>query len=80
MGLQEQEYSWYKSHLDELSKKYGGRSIVIKGHKVINTYDNHSEAYLKTVEDHKLGTFIIQDCPKPGQKNYVVSLSSFVKH
>jgi len=54
------EFKYYRTNHSRLSEKYPGKYIVIKGKKVIGTYDSHSEAFNKTIQTEELGTFLIQ--------------------
>lgn len=58
----EQELKYYINHRDELIKKFKGKHIVIKNGNVIGSYNSITEAYLETVKQHELGTFLIQFC------------------
>ena len=78
MGLQEQEYIWFKDNLEMLSSLYGGKHVVIKGKKVIGSYPTFADACEETLKEYELGTFIIQECSKDGKPVIKFSLSSFV--
>ena len=56
------EFKYYLAHQPELVKKYKGKFIVIKNEKVIGAYNSHAEAYNETIQNEKLGTFLIQHC------------------
>lgn len=58
----EKEYRYFESVASELAKTHLHKFAVIKGEKVIGIYDTMQEALKKTAKDHKLGTFIIQQC------------------
>lgn len=58
----EQEFLYYQQHQSELVNEYLNRAIVIKGNKVIGSYDTQKQAYLETIKTEKPGTFLIQLC------------------
>ncbi|MEO8515634.1 MAG: hypothetical protein ABI426_02765 [Flavobacterium sp.] len=58
----EKEFQYYIDNQEELLKKYSGKIIVIKGKKVIGSYNSEVEALLETKKEHELGTFLIQKC------------------
>jgi hypothetical protein len=63
--MDNKNYTFFTEHLGELIEQYSGRFVVIKDSKVIADYDNFDEAYNKTLEREKLGTFLIQQCVTP---------------
>lgn len=65
------EFHYFIEHQDELVALYKGQYIVIKDLQVIGQYVTFWEAYVKTQEEHLLGTFIIQKCD-PGPEAYTV--------
>ena len=73
----EKEFKYYIKHQDELVKQYNGKFIVIKNRKVIGVYDSQSEAIEKTMEEHELGTFLVQKC-EPGDESYTQTYHSRV--
>ena len=68
----EKEFQYYLNNQEELLKKYQGRHLVIKGQKVIGSYDSEAQAYLETKKEHEPGTFLIQLCT-PGEKDYTLT-------
>lgn len=56
------EYKYYLEHQQELLKQYKGRFVVIVGETVVGNYGTQAEAYLNSIKNHKLGTFLIQEC------------------
>jgi hypothetical protein len=60
-----ENYTYFKAHLDEFIERYGERFVVIKDNDVIAVYGSFDEAYNKTVENEELGTFLIQQCVRP---------------
>ena len=81
MEPQRRELRWFYDNINLLSQKYGGRQLVIKNQTVIGDYSSFPDACDNTLEHHKLGTFIIQECPKAGESNAKASLTNFVaKH
>ncbi|MBA7558242.1 hypothetical protein ES705_51038 [subsurface metagenome] len=71
----EKEFQFFIDNQNELVKKYNGKFIVIIGDKVINAYNTQEEAYIKTIKDHELGTFLIQEC-LPGEDSYTQTFHS----
>ena len=65
----EKEFKYFLDHQSELVSKYEGKFIVIVGEKVIGAYASEGEAYSNTIEDHVLGTFLIQKCEE-GEESY----------
>ena len=56
------EFDWFLDNQTNLIQKYDGKVLVIKGFKVIGTYDDHLKAINETLKTEELGTFIIQKC------------------
>ena len=73
----EKEFKYYLAHQNDLVKKYKGKFIVIKNQEVVGVYDSEIEAYEKTQKEHKLGTFLIQEC-LPGKESYSATFHSRV--
>lgn len=63
------ELDYYIENQAKLLEKHQGKFLVIKDQKVIGVYDTEISAYSETVKEHKLGTFLIQEC-QPGNSNY----------
>ena len=76
-GYLQKQLEYFKSHQDELVKKYKGRFIVIKNQEIQGVYDTEMEAYTDSKEKFKLGTFLIQQC-LPGQNSYTQTFHSRV--
>jgi len=75
--LLETEFQYYLDHQEELVKKYNGKYIVIKGSKVLGSYNSDIEAIQETTKEHELGTFLIQKC-EPGSESYTQTYHSRV--
>jgi len=73
----DKEFQYYKDHQEELVKKYNGKYIVIKNQHVLGAYPTELEAYNKTLQDHELGSFLIQYC-SPGDESYTATFHSRV--
>lgn len=58
----EKEFQYYRDHQKELAQQYNDKYIVIIGEEVVGVYDSEIEAYNKTKESHKVGSFLIQLC------------------
>lgn len=69
----EKDLNFFIANQESLVSEYNGKVLVIKNQNVIGVYENILEAYLKTQENHQLGTFTIQPC-FPGKDAYTVLL------
>jgi len=56
----EQEFQFYLDHQDKLVAEYNGKFIVIKGQRVIGSYDDELSAIQISQESHEIGTFLVQ--------------------
>ncbi len=63
------EFQYYLDHQDEIVKEYEGKFVVIKDCVVIGAYDDELEAFQKTKDEHKPGTFLVQ-MVSPGDTAY----------
>ena len=61
-------YTWFKDNLPELVKKYDDKYIVIKNKSVLSVYSSFDDAFTKTSEMEKSGTYIIQLCSLDNKK------------
>lgn len=73
----EKEFQYFLDHQKELVRKYGGKFIVIKKQEIIGIYDTEIQAFEETQKQHKLGTFLIQEC-NPGSEVYTQTFHSRV--
>lgn len=73
----EKEFKYYLAHQGELVDKYEGKFIVIKDAQVIGVFDSQLEAIEKTLEEHELGTFLVQKC-EHGNESYTQTYHSRV--
>jgi hypothetical protein len=73
----DKEFKYFKSHQEELVKKYNGKFIVVKNEDIIGVYNSEAEAYNETRKNHELGTFLIQQC-LPGSDAYSQTFHSRV--
>ncbi len=71
------EFQYFLDHQDELVKQHEGKFIVIKGGEVLGAYDTELEAIEETTKEHKLGTFLVQECV-PGAESYTQTFHSRV--
>ena len=78
MILLEKEFDYFIAHQKELSEKYAGKYIVIKGHKILGAYSDILEAVEKTSKHEKLGTFLVQKC-ESGKEIYTQTYQSGVE-
>jgi len=63
----EKEFDFFVSRQKELVKKYKGKHIAIKDHKVLGAYNSLPEAVKETSKNEELGTFLIQECTPSGK-------------
>ena len=73
----QKQLGYFKSHQDELVKKYEGKFLVIKDQEIQGVYDTEIDAYVDAKEKFELGTFLIQQC-LPGQESYTQTFHSRV--
>ena len=71
----EKELQFFIDNQDELVRKHCGKVLVLKGQVVVGVYRDTLEAYFGAQKEHKLGTFMIQQC-EPGPEAYTVSIGS----
>ena len=53
------EFEYYIKNHKSFIPAYVGRTIVIKGQKVLGVYDDDLEAIRNTIKEHELGTFLV---------------------
>lgn len=73
----EKEFKYYLDNQAALLKRYKGKFLVIKNNKIIGVYSSEAEAYNKTIKEHELGSFLIQEC-SPGEQAYTQTFHSRV--
>jgi hypothetical protein len=71
----EKEFQYYLDNQNELLKKYSGRFLVIMGGEVVGDYGTFDDAYFKSIEKYKIGTFLIQECTE-GDEAYTQTFHS----
>ncbi len=71
------EFEFYLANQDNMVKKYDGKVVVIKNHKVLGVYDSELAAFTATVKDHERGTFMIQRVSE-GDEAYTATFNSRV--
>ncbi len=76
-GNLQKQLEYFKSHQDELVRKYRGKFLVIKDQDVKGVYDTEIEAYTDAKKKFELGTFLIQQA-LPGQESYTQTFHSRV--
>ena len=69
------EFTYYKDNQDYFVNLYNGKIIVLQGTEVLGVYDTQIDAYLETVKNYELGTFLIQQVA-PGEESYTIKLHS----
>ncbi len=77
MGELEKEFNYYLEHQDEIVKEHNGKFVVIKENEVLGAFDSEVEAINKTLEEHDLGTFLVQKC-EPGKASFTQTYHSRV--
>jgi len=73
----EEEFRFYLEKQDELTKKYGGKFIVIRNSEIIGVFDSEIEAVQKTSIKYELGSFLVQKC-ELGDASYTQTYHSRV--
>ena len=73
----DKEFDWFLNNQTQLVQMYSEKFVVVKGFKVIGSYDSYAEAIDKTLKTEKLGTFIVQRC-SVNPANYVSVVHSGV--
>lgn len=58
----DKEYKYFSENMPALYKRYGHKFLVIKGNRVIGSYDNELLALKTTLKKEDLGTFLVQEC------------------
>lgn len=76
-GYLQKQLEYFKSHQDELVRKYKGKFLVIKDQEVQGVFDTEIEAYTDAKKKFELGTFLIQQS-LPGQESYTQTFHSRV--
>ena len=71
----EDEFHYYLEHQAEFVKKYDGKVIVLKNHKVLGAYEDELDAIAETKKRHELGTFMVQRVSQ-GEEDYTVTIYS----
>jgi hypothetical protein len=64
MTDQDKDYEYFTRNMENLYKLYGRKFLSLKGERVLGAYDSFKEAFEKTRETEKMGTFLIQECFK----------------
>lgn len=73
----EREFNFYKTHQNELVKKYAGKYIVVVGDGVVGAYDTEEMAVAEALKQHKLGKFLVQFV-ESGEQNITQTFHSRV--
>ena len=71
-----EELEFFIKNQDDLVKKYGGKTLVIKGTRIVGIYDDPLRAFLEASKTHTPGSFMIQPC-EPGTEAYSVTVTSY---
>ena len=71
------EFEYYKKNHEDFVEKYNGRYIVLQEKKILGDYDTQLEAYMESVKNHELGTFLIQHVA-PGKESFTATYHSRV--
>ena len=71
------EFDFYLANQDRLVAQYDGKVVVIKGCRVIGSYDDELAALMNSRKEHELGTFLIQRV-SAGDRDYAETFHSRV--
>ncbi|MDO8368376.1 MAG: hypothetical protein Q7T20_16360 [Saprospiraceae bacterium] len=75
--LLEEEFQYYLDHQVDLSNKYPGKVLVIKGKTILGVFDDNLTAYNTTIKEHQVGSFLIQLC-NSGNQAYTATYHSAI--
>jgi hypothetical protein len=64
----EKELRYYGYNRKALLDRHLNKFLVIKGQKIIATYDTHAIALAESIKTMLVGTFLIQHCVAPDQQ------------
>jgi len=65
------EYLWFKTHEEELIKKYYNRYVVIKDEQVLGVYGSMAVAVNVTDQEHRPGTYVVQHCVPRSERKII---------
>ena len=70
-----EDFQWFLSQYDNLFQRYGHKYFVIQNQKILGVYDKQSQALKSSMQDHAIGSFIVQECNgnESGYTNYIAS-------
>ena len=69
------EFHYYLEHQADFVKKYDGKVIALKEHKVLGAYESYIDALVETTKEHEEGTFMVQRVSE-GEEDYTVTIHS----
>jgi hypothetical protein len=69
-----EELEFFIRNQDELVEKHEGKTLAIKGSRVLGVYSTPLEAYIATQRKHPLGTFMLQRCVS-GPEAYTITIN-----
>lgn len=58
----DREFHYYKTHENELVKRYKGKFVAIVGEEVVGVFDSELTAYQEMKTKYGLGKFLLQHC------------------
>jgi hypothetical protein len=67
-------FLWYKSHQDELVKRYDTKYLLIYEYAVRGAYDTFIDAVFAGRQQYVSGKFVVQRCSQ-GNKDYTARVS-----
>ena len=67
------EFAYYLDNQDDFVKKYDGKVIALKDHKVLGAYDSYIDALVETTKEYEQGTFMLQRVSE-GDEEYTVTI------
>lgn len=66
---------WYIANQKDLTAKYDGKVLLIVDQKLVNVFDNMSQAYAEASKAYAPDTFTLQECSS-GADSYTLVLYS----
>lgn len=69
----ESENRYFQTHRDELCRDYADKFIVLQGEAVKGSYDTIEQAYAKSVQTMKPGTFAIKQVSQESSEPYYLT-------
>lgn len=82
MGIEvlKPELDYFEKEKDNLLKTHAGKHVLIKGQKVVGTFDNLEEAYRRGLELFGVSPFLIKQVQKAQQTQQAPALTLGLLH